>query len=213
MVHSILNFFHLKGSNVSIPKYKDDIYPDKIIKFPTIQRYMEVLEKEEEKELQKKTINNNFKSTYRVYLAGPITGLDYKGAVDWRQEAKKKLLPIIGISPMRAKEYFKDVTEFSATCVGYEQYSCLSSARGIMTRDHWDATRCDIVLVNFLGAQKVSIGTVMEIAWAWDHNIPVIAIMEQEGNPHEHGMITEAVGFRVETLDNAIEVIKGICQE
>lgn len=151
----------------------------------------------------------------RVYLAGPITGLSYSGAVDWRESVQKSLkeVGITGISPMRAKDYFKDIKEFSATCKGYEQYSCLSSARGIMTRDRWDAHRCDIVLVNFLGAERVSIGTVMEIAWADSNRIPVVLVMEDNGNVHEHGMITEAAGFRVNSLDDAIEVIKGTCQE
>lgn len=152
---------------------------------------------------------------YKVYLAGPITGLDYKGAVDWREDAQKKLhaVGIVGVSPMRAKDYFKNIKEFSATCKGYEQYSCLSSARGIMTRDRWDATRCDVILVNFLGAQKASIGTIMEIAWADANRIPIVMVIEDQGNIHEHGMITEAIGFRVNNLDDAIEVIKGICRE
>jgi hypothetical protein len=35
-----------------------------------------------------------------------------------------------------------------------------------MTRDRFDATRCDVLLVNLLGAERVSIGTMMEVAWA-----------------------------------------------
>jgi hypothetical protein len=42
----------------------------------------------------------------------------------------------------------------------------LSCARGITTRDYNDCKRCDILVANFLGADKISIGTVMEIAWA-----------------------------------------------
>ena len=198
--------------NILKDKYDEWDFSHPALELPSsITTYMEFLEKYEEREAQKEVNMKN----YKVYLAGPITGLDYGGAVNWREQVKQELAKsgIVGISPMRAKEYFKDITEFSPTCKGYEQYSCLSSARGIMTRDHWDATRCDIILVNLLGAEKVSIGTVMEVAWAWDHNIPVVVAIEDKDNPHEHGMITEAMGFRVNTLNDAIEVIKGICLE
>ena len=34
--------------------------------------------------------------------------------------------------------------------------------------------------------------------------------MEPDGNPHEHGMIKEALGFRVPTLEEAILIVKSI---
>jgi nucleoside 2-deoxyribosyltransferase len=147
-----------------------------------------------------------------IYLAGPITGLDYAGATDWRIRAKKEL-EAVGLrtfSPMRGKEYLAHVTEFTADGDAYKELGVLSSNRGIITRDRFDATRCDVLLANLHGARKVSIGTVMEIAWADAHRIPIVCVMEPSGNPHEHGMITEVIGYRVETLDAALHVIKAI---
>jgi hypothetical protein len=34
--------------------------------------------------------------------------------------------------------------------------------------------------------------------------------MEPTGNPHEHGMILEAIGFRTASLNEAIYIIKAI---
>jgi hypothetical protein len=34
--------------------------------------------------------------------------------------------------------------------------------------------------------------------------------MEKTGNPHEHMMVNEAIGFRVETLDEAVHVTRSI---
>ena len=149
-----------------------------------------------------------------VYLAGPIAGLGYSEAVDWRVGAINALLGwnIKGLSPMRAKEYLKDVERdvgFSATCEEYGHLSPLSSPRGIMTRDRFDATRCDVLLVNLLGAQKVSVGTLMEIAWADLCRTPIVAVMEA-GNVHEHAMVNEAIGFRCESLDEALHVVRSI---
>jgi nucleoside 2-deoxyribosyltransferase len=144
----------------------------------------------------------------KIYLAGPITGLDYTGAVDWRVSMIEDLkrVGIEGLSPMRAKEYLAGETNITAQCDGYEKFGSMSIPRGIMTRDRWDATRCDLLLVNFLGATRVSIGTCMEIAWADLKRIPIICAMEKTGNPHDHAMITEAIGFRVDSLDEAFRV-------
>lgn len=147
-----------------------------------------------------------------VYLAGPITGLSYQGATDWRHHVRDLLDPI-GIrtySPMRAKEYLATIGCISGTGEEYRHFGCLSLPRGVMTRDRFDATRCDVLLVNLLGAERVSIGTVMEIAWADAHRTPIVCAMEQSGNPHEHMMVQEAIGFRVDSLSDAVDVIKAI---
>lgn len=150
-----------------------------------------------------------------VYLAGPISGLNYDGATEWREGAIADLAAagIKGLSPMRAKEYLRDQYDasggFSATCEEYGHLSCLSGPRGIMTRDRFDATRCDVILVNLLGAERVSLGTVMEVAWADLKRIPIVCVMEA-GNVHEHAMLNEAIGFRCATLEEALHVIKAI---
>ena len=140
-----------------------------------------------------------------VYLAGPITGLSFDAASDWRNLAKKDLANhgITALDPMRGKHYLSQVTEFTNDGDKYQPFSALSSNRGIITRDRWDAMRCDLLFVNFLGAERVSIGTVMEIAWADAVRKPIVCIME-EGNVHAHGMIREALGYRVSTLAEAL---------
>ena len=149
---------------------------------------------------------------FQVYLAGPITGLTYDGAEDWRAFAKAELakFDIKGLSPLRAKEYLRGIAALTADCAGYGEMNCMSSPRGIMTRDRYDATRCDVLLVNLLGAERVSIGTVMEMAWADAKRTPIVVAMEAAGNVHEHAMIAEAIGFRVTTLDEALHVVKAI---
>lgn len=142
-----------------------------------------------------------------AYLAGPISGTTYEGCTSWRDYAQLRLAPVIlGMSPMRSKEYLSNETSIGDS---YED-SVLSCQRGIMTRDFFDCGRADIIIVNLLNAERVSIGTVMEIAWAYQNKIPVIAIMEKQGNLHDHAMIREAIGFRVETVDQAIEVAKTV---
>lgn len=156
----------------------------------------------------------------RVYLAGPITGLSYGDSVDWREKAKSVLAEagIVGLNPMRGKDYLEHEESVGDTYngVSFDHHpighlaGIISGDRGITTRDRWDCHRCDLVLVNFLGAKKVSIGTVMEIAWADSSRIPAIVVMEKEGNPHDHSMIRECIGFRVETLEDGLHIAKAM---
>lgn len=147
-----------------------------------------------------------------VYMAGPITGLNFKGATDWRHYVADELAKagIKALSPLRGKEYLASLPILSGHGKEYAHMGVLSSSRGVMTRDRFDATRCDVLLANLLDYPKVSIGTTMEIAWADQKRTPIVCAMEESGNPHEHMMINEAIGFRVPTLDEAIHVIKAI---
>lgn len=146
----------------------------------------------------------------QVYLAGPITGLNYEGSTDWREYARNDLdkVGIRGLSPMRGKEYLKALGTLSGTGEEYAHLSVISNSRGVMTRDRYDATRCDVLLVNLLGAKAVSVGTVMEVAWSDLKRIPIVVAIEASGNPHEHMMLSEAYGYRVTSLDEALHIVK-----
>lgn len=149
------------------------------------------------------------KDKYLVYLAGPITGNSFDDVVNWREEFCGDLPnEIVGLSPMRGKTYLEQeasiAQDSSQMELTKEVYKVMSSERGITTRDYNDVRRADLIVVNLLGAKKVSVGTVMEIAWAKAFSIPVVLVMEKSGNPHDHPMVRDSVGFRVETLKEAL---------
>lgn len=150
-------------------------------------------------------------ATKSIYLAGPITGLTFDDADEWRVKARDFLAKhdIAGMSPLRGKSYLQTLGELSATCVQEGNAGLLSKPRSIMTRDFYDATTCDVLLINLLGATKVSIGTMMELAWAFQCRTPVVCCME-EGNVHEHAMVNEAIGFRVSSLEEGLAVCVAI---
>lgn len=142
-----------------------------------------------------------------VYLAGPITGLSFADSVDWRGYAARRLgdLGIDAFSPLRFKTYLKDETSLKDS---YD-HNPLSTGRGIVTRDRFDTSRRDVILVNLLGAERVSIGTVMEIAWADMRRTPIVLVMEPS-NIHKHSMLLEAAGYVVDDLDLAINIVAAI---
>jgi len=143
----------------------------------------------------------------RVYLAGGIAGLAGVEAGDWRHYSARRLADfgLEALNPMRAKGRLEAQARISTDFHDYAHLGEFFTSRGIMTRDFNDVRRCDALLVNLLGAAKPSLGTIMELAWAYAFQKPAVVAIEEKGNPHDnHPMITAAMPFRVATLDEAI---------
>lgn len=153
-----------------------------------------------------------------VYLAGPIDGLSFREGVEWRQYAQKQLATegVKGISPQRGKDYIGENAVLSKDMDFVKQEALfsdniMSTAEMIMTRDKFDALNCDVLLVNFHGAKRASIGTVMEIAWAYLQGKPVIVVADEDDTLHrKHPMLRKAFSCITSDLDEAIEVVLSI---
>jgi len=143
----------------------------------------------------------------KVFLSGPISGLTYDGSEAWREEFEALVGPeITCLSPLRAKHFLRP---HGAIEQSYGEVSTLSSDRGIMTRDHYDCARADLVVCNLSGVNRVSIGTVMEVAWAFAYRKPLVMIMEP-GSVHDHPMIREAISFRAKDVAEAAALVRAI---
>lgn len=157
----------------------------------------------------------------RVYFAGPIAGLDYKGATDWREVVAKQLAPdILALSPMRGKDYLAAYTDIGGTPGAmHAMNNAMSTPAAIVTRDRNDTTKSDAVLMNLLGAKKVSIGTMIEAGWADAARVPIVLVIEPD-NIHQHAMLIDIAGYIVPTLDEAVHILKaflggrsvGVCE-
>lgn len=144
----------------------------------------------------------------KVYLMGPILGTSYEECNDWREFAKKELAKygIEGVSPLR----HKDLADTSGIMGDFGGGNIMTTPSGMVTRDRYDATHCELGLANLLGAKKISLGTMVEYGWLDMKRIPIITVMEKEGNPHEHAFIRELSGYRVETLEEGIYIARCI---
>ena len=147
---------------------------------------------------------------HRVYLAGPIAGLNYEGAQTWRNEVAKALDSdrVETLTPMRGKQFLKEVADISK--VSYPDV--IANSKGVTRRDFNDTVTSSCLFVNLLGAKTVSIGTVMEIAWAFQARVPSIVIMEK-GNVHEHLMIEEASHYIVDSIEAGVRLAKLLLNE
>jgi len=81
----------------------------------------------------------------RVYLAGPISGMEYEGAVEWRNWAMEWLraVGIRAYSPMRAKEFLAAEEQHGRLPTFLAHDHPLATSKGIMCRDHTDCVRAD----------------------------------------------------------------------
>lgn len=123
-----------------------------------------------------------------VYLSGPMTGCSNAEMTKWRQSVSSTLakLDIHALSPVRHLDELIYLGE-----------------RFAFYRDYNDVKNCDALLVNFLGSQRVSIGTVFEICWAQMLKIPCVVVMNN-GNVHSHLFIKEAASAIVPTLKEGL---------
>lgn len=150
------------------------------------------------------------KDKFLVYLAGPIANTSYEDCTGWREYVKDMVdeEEILTLSPMRGKQFIAERSRGGTVAQSYED-SPLASIKGINMRDYNDVKRADAIFVDFLGATKVSIGTVMEIAWARAFSIPVICVMEKD-NIHQHCMLNYACGVIVETLEDGVDCLEAL---
>jgi nucleoside 2-deoxyribosyltransferase len=145
-----------------------------------------------------------------TYLAGPIAGCSYAGATDWRLSAQSDLarLGITAFSPLRCKTHLSGVAVLDS---GHNPEHPLCSPEAIFARDRFDVERVDALFVNLLGATHVSIGTVMEIAWAHVWRKPVVVVMEPSGNVHDgHAMLMQCLAFRTDNVTTGLELLAAI---
>ncbi len=144
------------------------------------------------------------KSRYKVYLAGGIGGLHYDNATTWREHATKFLdeFGIDGVSPMRSKEFLKGKMIDDQQ----EHMDVMATRDAITQRDRWDTTRCDVVILNLLDESRFSIGTCIEIGQADGARVPMILVCEEGGLFDTHPMVSRICGFKVRTVEEALNL-------
>jgi nucleoside 2-deoxyribosyltransferase len=154
--------------------------------------------------------------TTTVYLSGPISNMPYAGATDWR-EALTSILHNNGfrvLDPMRGKSFLSNQRRIEREV--YEGlHNPVLSDKALVNRDHADVTEADIIIANLLpiaqgggdgpAGQRVSIGTMFELAWAMHMRKIVVIVIDPESS-HNHPFVREA-GVVFERLDEAVQYV------
>jgi nucleoside 2-deoxyribosyltransferase len=148
---------------------------------------------------------------FLMYLAGPIKGLNYGESQTWRTQVRdevNEVAPWINtISPLRGDHPGK--TDPSLVVGGSVEDHILTTGRIITNRDYNDVLRSDLIFVNFLGSDEVSIGTTTEVAWAKANNKPIVMLIEKD-NIHDHPFLTSTAAHLTTDISEAIHVAVSI---
>ena len=141
----------------------------------------------------------------KIYLAGPITGCSYKGCSEWRESLTSELtaLGFQVFSPLHGEVHLK--LKRNIPSVGIDE---ILTSHAIVARDRFYVLSSDVLLVNLLEAKRVSIGSVMEMGWAFMANKLIITVMEKNNNIHHHAFILEATTLMCSSLEEAINHLK-----
>jgi nucleoside 2-deoxyribosyltransferase len=145
-----------------------------------------------------------------VYLAGPIYGCSYDEATDWRYYVRAHLHPrIIGISPMRMKEFLEKEDQIGAS---YDQEPIVGAPMGIAARDFFDVRRTDVLLAyvpQWSTDRRPACGTLLEIGAAIAWGKPIILVSDDERICNSP-LIRGKVGWQLDTLDEGIAAANSI---
>ena len=124
----------------------------------------------------------------KVYLAGPIFQSEDHECIDWRREARIKLDAIEVFDPM-VRDYRGKTSE------NYQR---------IVEEDKELIDEAQVLLVNHI---KPSVGTSMEILYAWERKKHVVVISE---NPEISPWLIYHSNETFSSLNDAIDHIKSL---
>ena len=143
----------------------------------------------------------------KVYLAGPMAGLTIDEADKWRRELEVEQGHVFEfINPCRNKEQLRE--HGAMTQFGYDD-AFMCSDQAVFARDTHDVHNADALLINFAGAQRISVGTVFEMGVAWERRIPIVSVIEP-GNPYDHIFTRQASSVYVEDLTEGVMVLRSL---
>ena len=154
--------------------------------------------------------------TALVYLSGPISGQTVEQAQNWRLWVQSKLAPgIKAVNPLRGKdellERFSSAGKDFGAAEEYREFlNC--DPRAIVTRDRFDTSTADMMLVNLLDASSryPSIGTLIELGWADAARVPIVLVAKKHLGEKcwwSHPFVLELAGWWVEDLADGVAVV------
>ena len=143
---------------------------------------------------------------FYIYCVHAMSGLKWEEVESYYKRAKTDLdaMGYYTMHPMCAKSELKG-NKFDPKAG--ETGNSVVSAHGITRRDHWMVRKSDIVFADLSGCKKKSIGSISEIATAYELGKHTIGVMEK-GSVHEHAFMSEQLDVTFETYEEAINYLQ-----
>lgn len=136
----------------------------------------------------------------RIYLAGPMTGLTWDQANEWRLKVAAELKPhgIECYSPMRWDH------RLNSNCIDYAH-----DIPEILRRDFYDVMQSDLIYADFTvcSSDIVSFGTVSEVAWGYALRKPTVMVAPKSSIYH-HPWMLEMADYVRHTMEDGINTVR-----
>jgi hypothetical protein len=152
-----------------------------------------------------------------IYLCGSMTGLTHDQIGAYYRETVAALPEwMTPIAPLRDKDILKNAGALRASDYDEGAYGegIMLTTRGIFARDSFDVRRSDALLADFSRANRVSIGSMFEIAWAQQQGKPIVIIMDKDGL-HDHPFVRASTPFifEPEMRETAIKTLVSLMRK
>lgn len=140
-----------------------------------------------------------------VYLAGPITGMQNNEISKWREGVKQQLSHIC---------IFDDPTSRT-----FHSSDNLSTAerktigKTVVTDSEISVSSADLILLNLKCAHRISIGSMIEVAWAAFLNKSIVVVIDKY-NIHQSDLLLseDCVSFVTDNLSDACAYIESFAK-
>lgn len=143
-------------------------------------------------------------SPIKVYLAGYISGEHIKQCIEWR----RKICDYFYKNPKWHNQicFLDPLCGKNLESISLDGNKSNISSRAFMLRDYYGVKNADFLIVNLsiFDGKRPLIGTIFELAWAWQDHKPVIAIGIDK-NYIEHPFIQETVVAIVPIVEDLLE--------
>ena len=146
---------------------------------------------------------------FKIYCCKPISGRTAEEVFEYYEEMERTLSDYgyKVLSPLHGKDVLRTEKEFRATDYRHP----VATNHAIFERDRWMVKQADVVYANMLDTKMVSIGSMMEMAWAFDSGKHVVLAIEP-GNIHQHAFVLEAAHVVWESEESALAYLKSLAK-
>jgi len=148
----------------------------------------------------------------KIYLAGPINGRIFSEILkDWEDKADRfKKMGYEVLHPLIDKA---DGLNPNEVACGEGHNTPVTNNHAIYTRDQWMVRTADIVYADLFDCQRVSIGTMFELAWSSLLGKHIVVCLPKD-SLHYHAFVLESANIIWSTREESEKyletLIKGI---
>lgn len=142
----------------------------------------------------------------KVYLTGPVSGAQSDAMAAWRGKVKEILPETVQIVDPTASPVDQSLA-YQRPENDTDRLARLMHGRLVIDRNKHLIQSSDVILANFLGTHRASIGSIGELFWAHAFRVPIVIIREAAGNVHDHAMLNAIASVVTHSIDDACAAV------